>query len=190
MPPRAVYLATSSPRPRRSLGILPSFRRRRPRPGKKMGAALSSIPFLLISPLIARRRRPSQSRSTCLPPPHTHALSLWDFRVERDDDDAELGRELSLTGCLTLSSYCGLLRTDCCVFLSSNGPDRRSRPPTRRRYRSSSRVCFPIPSYGYLFVRHTGTLLSPLKVCDARRELLSLSLHTLSTLVLDFSLEG
>lgn len=108
----------------------------------------------------------------------THTRSLWDFRVERDDDDAELGRELSLTGCLTLSSYCGLLRTDCCVFLSSNGPDRRSRPPTRRRYRSSSRVCFPIPSYGYLFVRHTGTLLSPLKVCDARRELLSLSPHT------------
>lgn len=81
-----------------------------------------------------------------------------------------------LTGCLSLS-YSELLRTDYYVFLSSNRPDRRSRPPTRRRYRSFSRVCFPVPPYRY-FPRPTprDSLLHP--KCAMRAEDSSYSLFT------------
>lgn len=180
MPPRAVYLATSSPRPRRSLGILPSFRRRRrrrPRLGKKRSRSPPLYPFLPDLSLSTARADDDGLRGV------DQRACLRDFRVERDDDDAELAREL--TGCLSLSSFsssfsssssCGLLRTDCCVFLFSNGPDRRSRPPTRRRYRSSSRVCFPVPPPTDAFlVRHTETLLSAPSVWCAIRGFLSLS---------------
>lgn len=85
-------------------------------------------------------------------------------------------RRCELAGC-SASFLLLWLRTDCCVFLSSNRPDRRSQPPTRRCYRSSSRVCFPIPSF---LVRHTQGLSSPLECAPG---------ISLRTLVLDFSLE-
>lgn len=139
------------------------------------------------------RRRPRKKRSRSIPFSPI-SLSYADDDLHGVDQRACYhvlqGFCVELAGCLPFFSYCGLLRTDCCVFLSSNRPDRRSRPPIRRRYRSSSRVCFLVPPF---LVRHTGnSLLSTriaLEVCDARRGFLSLSLYTLSALVLDFSLE-
>lgn len=131
--PRACPLARCTSRRPRHVHVVHwayfRLRCRRPRPRKKF----SSIPFPLISLSHAGDDLRGVDQRACL-------YALQDFRVDRDDDGAELARAHRL--CLSLFSYCELLRTDCCVFLSSNGPDCRFRPPTRRRYRSSSRVCF------------------------------------------------
>lgn len=133
--------------------------------------SLLFCPFLADFP-IARRGRSSRSRSTRA---RLHALRI---SASTAMTITRSWHELS-PAVYPLFSYCGLLRTDCCVFLSSNEPDRRSRPPTRPRYRSSSRICSPIPPCGnFPRVRHTGIFSSLPEMCDARRGFLSPSLHT------------
>jgi len=171
--PRVRLLATSSPRPRCSLGILPPSATTE----EEKEPLSFLIPFSLISLSIAGDdlREVDQCRSTF-------------SGVSASTTTTTMRSWRELTGCLSLS-YCESLRTDCYVFLSSNGPDHRSRLPTQRRYRSSSRVCFSVPPTDTFLVRHTGTLLSTRSVRCAPGILLT-PLHTLFTLVLDFSFEG
>jgi hypothetical protein len=104
-------------------------------------------------------------------PKDISALRSIDFRID------------CLSFSSTASAADGLLH----LPLSSNEPDHRSRPPTRRRYRSSLRVCFlvlppsPLPLQKLSF-RHSDSIPWPMCV---RREFLSP--FTLSPLVLDLS---